>query len=215
MRFLVLPTGKNRSPPTNGSGGLHILSWRRVSQKAHLYRRTAIKKRTFPALHPQGRKVRVTTLFHPRIRTRRPHRLPSQTEPITAFPPAWATPLFAHTAPSPCSHTPTPPAFTLPGSLWTQPLCYSALQSISHRLSPSGKPDVPVGLFVSHSPQDCLRRIARPSGACAPYILRTVFPLRENPVFRSAYSSLTVHRTVFDESLDLQELALPTFCLTL
>ena len=43
----------------------------------------------------------------------------------------------------------------------------------------------------------------------SPLHKRTVLPLRESPVFRSAYFPKTVHRTVFSKTLDLQGFAPP------
>ena len=85
------------------------------------------------ALRPgQGRKARGTTLFFPlRARARKALRLPTQAEPITAFPRRGLGffPL-ACAAPGPCSRAQRPPALTDPGSLWALQARYSALRSL-------------------------------------------------------------------------------------
>ncbi len=76
----------------------------------------------------------------------------------------------------------------------------------SHRNAPSGHSGVPVGLFYAKSTQYSLLQNARPSGSLRSPCggLRTVTPLRDIPVFRSAYFTQRVHSTLCSKTLDLQ-----------
>ena len=105
--------------------------------------------------------------------------------------------------------------------------CSAWLLLTAHRISLSGCSGVPVGLFYAGAPQELLLRNARPPGlrpsvgqstglfipkrscfrASPLRVLRTVLPLRESPVFRSAYLREKVHRSVHSETLMLQGFA--------